>query len=214
MDRCNKLEGGGRFYTAVMTTLHLYDGRKVEGQIYTRSIDKLENLGLPSKRYLHLIINGAKEAGLDAEYVKKLEAQTYYTPTEETIAKRKNIPAPESLPKMSYTELTEQVEEDGEVHFFISILGYVLKVPKKDSFFDSHRGRDITARQLRHLRGVQADMGENDDKGRPPYPNEKTMDPDEYDYLWQWLDYYTIAKLKEDYTKVVGFIAEWDQKIE
>ena len=74
MDRCNKLEGGGRFYTAVMTTLHLYDGRKVEGQIYTRSIDKLENLGLPSKRYLHLIINGAKEAGLDAEYVKKLEA--------------------------------------------------------------------------------------------------------------------------------------------
>ena len=96
------------------------------------------------------------------------------------------------------------------MHFFISILGYVLKVPKKDSFFDSHRGRDITARQLRHLRGVQADMGENDDKGRPPYPNEKTMDPDEYDYLWQWLDYYTIAKLKEDYTKVVGFIVELD----
>ena len=54
-----------------MTTLHLYDGRKVEGQIYTRPVEKLENLGLPSKRYLNLIINGAKEAGLDAEYVKK-----------------------------------------------------------------------------------------------------------------------------------------------
>ena len=40
------------------------------------------------------------------------------------------------------------------------------------------------------------------------------MDPDEYEYLLQWLDHFTLAKLNEDYTKVVGFIAEWDQKIE
>ena len=95
-----------RVYTPVQTTLHLYDGRKVQGQILTRDKEKLQSLaGLPSRRYLNLIIEGAKEAGLDAEYVKKLEAQTYYTPSEETIAKRKNIPDPASLPKMSYTEL-------------------------------------------------------------------------------------------------------------
>ena len=57
-------------------------------------------------------------------------------------------------------------------------------------------------------------MGENDDMGRPPYLDEKKMDPEEYDYLWQWIDFYTLYKLKEDYTRVVGFIAEWDQKIE
>ena len=74
MDRCNELEGGGRFYKAVMTNLELYDGRVVQGQIYTRDKEKLDNLGLPSKRYLNLIINGAKEAGLNAEYVAKLEA--------------------------------------------------------------------------------------------------------------------------------------------
>ena len=74
MDRINELEGGDRFYTAKMCTLHLYDGRVVEGQIYTRPVEKLQTLALPSKRYLNLIINGAKEAGLDAEYVKKLEA--------------------------------------------------------------------------------------------------------------------------------------------
>ena len=78
MDRCNELEGGGKFYTAVMTDLHLYDGRIVQGQIYTNDIKKLDNIGLPSKRYLNLIINGAKEAGLNAEYVAKLEAQEYY----------------------------------------------------------------------------------------------------------------------------------------
>ena len=103
MDRINEAEGGGKFYTAVMTTLYLYDGREVQGQIYTRANEKLQNLGLPSKRYLNLIINGAKEAGLDAEYVKKLEAQPYYVPSEETKEKRKRIPDRESLPKMSYT---------------------------------------------------------------------------------------------------------------
>ena len=40
------------------------------------------------------------------------------------------------------------------------------------------------------------------------------MDPEEYEYLWQWLDHFILSKLNEDYTKVVGFIAEWDQKIE
>ena len=74
MDRCNELEGGGKFYKAVMTNLELYDGRVVQGQIYTRDKEKLDNLGLPSKRYLNLIINGATEAGLNAEYVAKLEA--------------------------------------------------------------------------------------------------------------------------------------------
>ena len=74
MDRCNELEGSGKFYKAVMTNLELYDGRVVQGQIYTRDKEKLDNLGLPSKRYLNLIINGAKEAGLNAEYVAKLEA--------------------------------------------------------------------------------------------------------------------------------------------
>ena len=53
-------------------------------------------------------------------------------------------------------------------------------------------------------------MGENDDKGRPPYLDENKMEKEQYDYLWQWMDYYTLAKLEGDYSKVVGFIAEWD----
>ena len=57
-------------------------------------------------------------------------------------------------------------------------------------------------------------MGENDDKGRPPYVDENKLEKEQYDYLWQWMDYYTLAKLEGDYSKVVGSIAEWDQKIE
>ena len=56
-------------------------------------------------------------------------------------------------------------------------------------------------------------MGDNDDYGRPPYPNEKKLDLEEYDYLWQWMDYYTLTKLRGDYSKVIGFIAEWDEKL-
>ena len=47
---------------------------------------------------------------------------------------------------MSYTELVDEVEEDGKTYVFIGILGYVLKVPKEKTFFPAHRGRDITAR--------------------------------------------------------------------
>ena len=65
------MEGGDRFYVREIVTLNLYDGRKVEGQIYTRK--ELKELGTPSKRYLSLIINGAKEANLDPEYIKKIE---------------------------------------------------------------------------------------------------------------------------------------------
>ena len=34
-------------------------------------------------------------------------------------------------------------------------------------------------------------MGENDDKGRPPYVDENKLEKEQYDYLWQWMDYYT-----------------------
>ena len=126
MDRCNQLEGGGSYYKPVITTIYLYDGRQVQGQIYTRPRESLKSQDLPSKRYLNLIIDGAKEAKLDPEYIKKLEAQPYYIPSQETKEKRQNVPAPESLPKISYRELRKQIKSGGETYVFVGLLGYII----------------------------------------------------------------------------------------
>ena len=76
-DKCNAMEGGDNVYDRYIVTLHLYDGRKVGGQIYSRK--KIAEEGTPSKRYLNLIIDGATEAGLDAAYIEKVKAHPIYT---------------------------------------------------------------------------------------------------------------------------------------
>ena len=44
-------------------------------------------------------------------------------------------------------------EEDSEGYVHTAVLGYVFKLLKKPMIFNSHIGRDITARSLRHFRG-------------------------------------------------------------
>ena len=110
-------------------------------------------MGLPSKRYLNLIITGAKEAQIEPEYIKWLEAQPYYITPQNIKEKRQNMPQPDTLPKYSYRELRKEIREGNQKYVFVGLLGYILKVKKRDVGFQSHVGRDITARQLRHLRG-------------------------------------------------------------
>lgn len=49
----------------------LYDGRTVIA--YTLYSDTQVTGGMPSRRYLNMIIDGAKQNGLDGEYIKALE---------------------------------------------------------------------------------------------------------------------------------------------
>ena len=209
-DKCNKMEGGDGFYNRHMVTLHLYDGRKVEGQIYSKK--NVTEEGTPSKRYLNLIINGAKEAGLDAAYIEKVKAHPIYTTPPEVLEQRKLIPKPEELPQIGFAELKENEHKDNRVH--VCILGYIFKLPKEKIMMTSHIGRDITARQLRHYRGEATDPeDEINGYGRPPYPDVDSLTEDEREYLWQWVDHYLQSDCKGDISCIVGFIAEWDQKI-
>ena len=100
--------------------------------------------GLPSKRYLNLIIEGAREANLDAAYIEKLVNHPIYTTPQDILDKRNLFPAPETLPKISYTDLKAMEYVDDKGH--LSIFGYVLRVPKDKIMFKVHAGRDITAR--------------------------------------------------------------------
>jgi len=163
-----------------------------------------------------LILTGAREAGLDAAYIEKLEKQPVYEPTADTIAKRKQVPAPADLPKISYEWIKEHAKEDGINH--VAIMGYVFRVPREELGFKIHSGRDITARQLRHLHGKMmdpdTDVHELNDHGRPPYPDVDKLTAEEQDYLWQWLDYYLQFEknCNGDVSCVIGFLQEWDQK--
>ena len=209
-DKCNALEGGGRVYDQVIVTLHLYDGRKVEGQIYTRK--ELKEEGTPSRRYLNLIIEGAKEANLDAAYVKKVSEHPVYVTPQELLDKRALLPKPESLPKMGYEELKASARKDNRVH--ICILGYIFKLPKEDIMMKNHIGRDITNRQIRYWNNEPTDPDDDtNDLGRPPYPDVDKLSEGEREYCWQWLDHYLHGDCKGDLRCVVAFLAEWDHKL-
>ena len=89
-EKINKMEGG---YAKAMIELQLYDGRKVEGQIYTSKKD-LTDVGLPSKRYMSLVIQGTREAKLDPSYIEAMVNTPTYEPSQDTIEKRALAPDP------------------------------------------------------------------------------------------------------------------------
>ena len=71
--RCNKMEP----YETFIVPLQLYDGRTVDGQIYSHKNRKEEHV--PSARYLGLIVDGAREAKLKPEYIEKVASHPVNT---------------------------------------------------------------------------------------------------------------------------------------
>lgn len=51
------------------------------------------------------------------------------------------------------------LDESNEDYKCICILGYIIKLKKSLVSFNSHKGRDITNRQIRHFNGIPADDG-------------------------------------------------------
>ncbi len=77
-----KTEGGGGNpgvgYQPVEINVIKYDGEKVKA-ITLVQLERIQNFSaLPSKRYMDIVVNGAKEFGLDSEYVKYLESIEIY----------------------------------------------------------------------------------------------------------------------------------------
>ncbi len=73
-------------YSKRFVTLDAYDGRKLKGFIYINQRDKPDKPA--SKRYMGVLIKGAKAAGLKPEYVDKLKAMPTYNPPEFLIEMR------------------------------------------------------------------------------------------------------------------------------
>ena len=70
-----KLDSIERGYKKQMVDLTAYDGRKLNGFVYIKETDGTEIP--PSKRYLGVLCKGARQAGLNKEYIAKLEARLW-----------------------------------------------------------------------------------------------------------------------------------------
>ena len=156
----------------------------------------------PSRRYLNLLINGAKAAGLKDTYIQRLEQVECYEPTESTMALRRKLPLPKDLKLMTVNELAATRSSTDTKYTHVAIFGYILKLEKNQVWFRSHKGRDLTARFSRHFRGIS--MDENDDLGKPPFLSLDEMSDGEKEYIMRWLDFY----LAKD-PSIVGYVKEF-----
>lgn len=201
-----KLSAQERGYDKVWVEVNCYDGKKIKAFIFTRTRagDRPflpPNEQTPSVRYLNLLLKGAESGGLEKAYVKRLEETKTYTPSYDVIQRRRNLPSPKLLPKMTVAELAEtRNKSDSFAH--VAIFGYILKLARKKVWFKSHLGRDATARFSRHFNGVSMDL--NDDMGKPPFLDLNCMSNDEREYIMMWLDFY-LAKEPE----IVGYVKEF-----
>lgn len=158
-----------------------YDGQKIKAEVYT---DKHKDLvlGLPSKRYMDILIKGAIESNLKEYYVEMLKSQPYYTPTKNTLERRKLLPPFEKLKPISFSELSENNGKNNKEKWS-SCLGYIFHC-KKGFIFDSWVGRDVSIRNLYHYRGISLT---NNDSVKE-YPKISELKEDELEYIRQNLD--------------------------
>ena len=87
-------ESGGYYKQNV--TLKAYDGRDLCGFIYMNRTPPQGDFE-PSARYLGVLVKGAKQAGLNPDYIDKLSKRPVYKPDEVTLQARKERPDPDSF---------------------------------------------------------------------------------------------------------------------
>ena len=98
---------------------------------------------------------------------------------------------------------------------YVSILGYVMAVPMATGrVWSGHRGRDISGRLLRHVRGLSTTGPGNDDLGRPPFPSERAMGASELNFITHWLDHYFVGKCNAEPASVVAYLTEFRRQRE
>ena len=209
-----KLDAQELSYSKVKVTVQGYNGRVIEDCFMYMMTNEQRFLPpdkqIPSARYLQLVVKGAVESGLNDKYVEQLKSTKTYEPDKETLEKRKTIPSPQLLTPYTLEELhtanAQALAEAKEMGkpcklAYLSILGYVMRIPPSTVFIESFLGRDLTSLYLNFFRGKYF-MSE-DDKGKPPYPDVINLSEDEKEYLFQHMDNFL------DNGEIVGYLKEF-----
>lgn len=208
----DKQEGGGSAYDVVTCPVQCYNGQTLQAECYVKKnqspVSEIKQ-GAPSRRYLNIIINGARKANLDPKYIAALEAREYYIPSQDTLQRRADMcdgVDPSSLPQISLAELKQRNGDDEKVAAWTGSLGYVIQSSKP---WKSFKGRDITFRNILHYRGVSLDQ--HDDGGVSPFPIIEQLKAEELEYAKQWRDWL----LTDKDAVVVGALKEfWDDQVQ
>jgi gamma-glutamylcyclotransferase (GGCT)/AIG2-like uncharacterized protein YtfP len=185
-------------YNIEKVSIQTYGNEFIEAEIYAGKTDT-PTLGIPSLRYLRLLIKGAEESKLKEDYIEKLKNHEYYVPSKETLEKREKLPKQDSkdLKQFTIEELSKFNGKEGNLKYTCA-LGYVVKV--SGFVFPSWIGRDVTNRNLLHFRGFSVDKL---DDGKT-FPKLSTLTIKGYEYLKQNLDAFIQEK-----DSVVGILKEF-----
>eukprot|EP00581_Thalassiosira_minuscula_P016100 CAMPEP_0183727138 /NCGR_PEP_ID=MMETSP0737-20130205/24954_1 /TAXON_ID=385413 /ORGANISM="Thalassiosira miniscula, Strain CCMP1093" /LENGTH=295 /DNA_ID=CAMNT_0025958697 /DNA_START=7 /DNA_END=894 /DNA_ORIENTATION=+ len=191
----DRQEGG---YNVHPSRFVSYDGEVVEGVgLYVgKSGPKGGEEGIPSLRYLRLMQDGAREAGLSKEWIERLDSIQYYvTPpevrsqTEAWIAEFFADPArKDSL--WTSEELSKYDGSDPAFPVHIASMGYIVKVNPERSYFSSWKGHSITRRNLLQFNGKSLDKNDIrfDQPGFRPLPKLASCSDEDREFLTQNLD--------------------------
>jgi len=232
----DKQEGGGSYYSSVTSLARVYDDDNRDGtagnmmavDVYTSK--KPQPIGSPqgpcSERYRDILLMGARESNLDPAWIDMLLNLPTYTPSADTLARRRLVPHPHDLPKWSIAELKRHdgsgaaaggdentsaatataapaaENSSGELVIHFSSCGFIFK---HKPMFSVYRGRDVTFRNCLQRRGINLDA--NDDGGVSPFPQLVDLEPHVLEYCLQYRDRF-IAKSGNPVAVLEEFWAE------
>lgn len=193
-DGLDRQEGG---YDVLPCEFVSYDGQKVQNVgLYVPKKGRDPKEGIPSRRYLRLLQNGAKEAPLSEEWQEHLHSFDFYvTPPEIRAQTNQWIEEFDSDPERRDNLWTSEIlsKHDGSNDDFpahTSIMGYVIALHSDMWVFKSWKGHDVTRRNLIHFRGESVDT--NDirfgEEGYRPFPKLSCCGEEEREYVMQNLD--------------------------
>ena len=202
-DGLDKQEGS---YDVVPCQFVSYDGEMIENVgLYVPkkkrsksepSTQQKHDEGIPSRRYLRLLQNGAREAPLSKDWIDKLDSFEYYiTPPEirqHTLDKIDEFQKDPERKDLFWTseKLSKFDGSSADFPAHTSIMEYVLELGPNVWVFSSWKGHSVTRRNLLQVNGKSVDAGDirYGEEGYRPFPKMKDCTEEEREYLFQNLD--------------------------
>ena len=168
--------------------------------------------GIPSRRYLRLLQQGAREAELSNAWIQKLDSfEHYVTPddvrgqTLQWVEEFHNDPDRKDV--IWTMEQLSKYDGSNPEQFppHVAVMQYVVKLSPNGWFFASWKGHCITRRNLLHYGGKSVDRNDVrwDEEGFRPLPKVCECSDEEREYLLQNLETVLhrggiiVARLKE-----------------
>ncbi|KAL9183416.1 hypothetical protein ACHAXT_005203 [Thalassiosira profunda] len=188
-----------RGYNVLPVQFVAYDGEAIEGVgLYVPKSGWSEDAkeGTPSLRYLRLLRNGAREAGLCEEWIRHLDSVPHYVTPPEVRGQTERWIAefhadPEKKDEVwTAEELSKHDGSNAEYPAHVSARGYIVRVNPEKMVFSSWKGHAIERRNLLQFNGKSLDTGDIrcGEPGFRPLPDLACCSEEEKEFLLQNLE--------------------------